>query len=1598
MAVDLLQQDDEFNSQLVSAKVDKHALVDFNLSGILTATAVDSGLSVWNSLPFTETIETREALKKLDSDALRAYDENQNAVTLGGFLIPGVGIGAGSLKILNTMRASNKGWSWFNNSYRADKLAELERVTRLGKEGIQAKKALEKEIFSIGLKNNALDWAVTEAAIAGLMYDHPFMEDYWENPVQNIGLSLLVGGVVEGVAARVADNFDIKAITSAVNKEAYEEVFKAVTNKTQGAYASAGRIKAADTNIENLTALIEKNRGIPERQLLVETAEYVRLQEQAIADDIFESMLKGTSLEAVDKTAKNAIRARLTQRLGTEQVDAIDLYRLSDADLNKVNLGRSGSAKLFAASDEAGEARVPFKPRLNKQGEISEIPRVVYVPEWDSYVAAGQAANVTRANAISLNLDDHIKRLETNFGRKPNLDVGVSYAVDNAALIDSRFMAAIAKVGAMSRDEIRGLHVAADDLALTNAIVVANSNTPELFRGLKIKMTDTKGVEVYRDVGEIAKLVWSQKEQLINSQLRRGVGLQTIAIRTNTPLATVKAMALLPARGRSFEKAMQIDDSIKLSTYNDYLEVTTGKYLDAAEAPLVLQANARKWNFSEAMANLDNRQMDAVTKEFLLSTMKASKSRIGRVLGDYFDDNKALIDLINTEISNANNDSLGNAFLTSADHFLRKTGAFGMAITTVGKNLSDIKRNMAESVTKPLASLFADIVRAGDADVIEFNVARALNASISGIRRYNPELRQFEVKLETPKKYDDGSVIEWEAAKFQDKDFVVRSDAVHATLLAIQETGRELYKLKALRQRLTGGRPPRDLGFWMPAFNPKNKYKGYLWDPVNQRSQMILANTADELTAQTQAFRKFIEGLPENDVRKQMIVVEDKTHQALFNQLQGRDDVLDMTIANIDRFKTGSGGPAIVRADTLEMSELLSGYEHYIESHITAMSGMMMYDTMDTLKKISTMNLSKYQHQNLPQVMSFLDKPKDGANSIKNILLGNSNLNSYEWWDQYNNIFEAGSTYGLNILGKAFKPVFDAAGTGILKAASFAGSKSAEERMLKAIKSLDYEQAAKELREKGMLNPWDIFDAAAAEKFNLANIADHPNTSRRLIFGSNAYAGTVALRLFELAQPIVNILSLPILTSLAAYDRMPATFMGVKKATGKISVTQAMMEGARAISSPEFASLNRRWKELGYTKGYVSEANDFARQARQFEPGPMAKLEDALDSRFVQALSKPADVAEDWVRMMALNTGAVIAKRLYPELGEDGITLFARNFMDRSVGNYHAPQRPVLFQGTMGVAMGLFQTYMVTMAQSVYRHLELRNYKALGKAALLQGGIFGTQSMPGYDIVSTTIGDKFSDDNVDLTTGVYRAFDDPIADAIVYGLPSSLGPALYSRGDLQPRIPAVGSPTTMAGIDILRQTGELGWKLVKAIQPANPEKARAIGEALSTQSVSRPIARVSELFSGYAVTSQGNTVATPEQVGSPMDIIRALHEADPSLIQWTSLMSRLMATRPLEEAKIREVMYQNSFYNQADFENRQRAMTRLKQAIRSGNLTSEVVEKVAEEYMRTGTPEGWRGAVNDALAQTNTSGRQHLLESLKPDSPLMFMIDSLDGY
>jgi hypothetical protein len=525
-----------------------------------------------------------------------------------------------------------------------------------------------------------------------------------------------------------------------------------------------------------------------------------------------------------------------------------------------------------------------------------------------------------------------------------------------------------------------------------------------------------------------------------------------------------------------------------------------------------------------------------------------------------------------------------------------------------------------------------------------------------------------------------------------------------------------------------------------------------------------------------------------------------------------------------------------------------------------------------------------------------------------------------------------------------------------------------------------------QMEAKGIVNPYKDIEAMV-EVFRKEGRIGGAEPTPKIITLSNALTATVVLRMAELAQPLVNILSLPILTSGAINRKMASSFMGTEIASdAKFSVTATMIEGMRLMNHPVEGV---KWSKIAEANNLFSpdwrEVNGILQQSKNLETGLLASVEKGLESKLVKTLSWGADQSEQLARRVAFYNGVALAKKAYPGISDAGIMTFARNFMDEAIGNYASAQRPALFQGTLGTAMGLFQTYMLTLGQQMYRGIEARQWASLGKQLLTQQSIFGSASLPGFHPVSEAIGNNFSDNNFDLTTGTFRALPNKLSEILLYGLPSQLV-GITTRGDIQPRVPnPLQGLDSIVAVNTTKQAYEGLERVVKAAFSADENTGKAMLEALSLQSISRPVARISEMISGHSITKTGRIIQnnlTLNPFAEDADVL--------------GILSRAMATRPLEEIKAREADHLNTLYSAANSKERREVTSKLRSYIVNGNLDSEKLESLAEEYMRTGNPSGWRAAVNDAIKQAGATNTDNATRHLRPDAAVMRMMEDLD--
>lgn len=1598
-------------------------------AGVTSAAVIDIGTTIWNSLIPEATgleLSTQDALQRIGyQGAITAYEENRETVDalsfIGGVFIPG----GAALKLTRAIRAGIRGTNWLSQTRHFDDLKRVEQLVSEGSEASAAFKKAKASIFLRGQANNAIDVAATEVAIIAAMSSHPYMEDYLKDPVSNFATSFLIGGAIGGGIAAIGNRMELSKVIGDIQSQVTGELFDAAKIYTSFAADNATNALSTKMSIDNLDELAKKE-GVS--GLAKQTADNFKINLQAQLGLIEKEAFSPAIIQIEDAAARKAITGLLSDNrfIGVQKIDFANIVKPLDKEKG-----------LFA------QAKQKLSPTADQI--VPQADAMLYDPKYKAFITRETGIQLGTIADLPVTLDslrtsNRMKALGEN-SQKFRDDV----FLNTSANIDQRFAADFFRYNKLKASEFEMVVVEAGDISKLNGLthgyrqqvknlqeIISNPaskqkaivdavNELERLATARITIKEANGTVRRSMVAVIDEDLNLAKSAMIRQLQANGVPTEVIAIKTNTTTEVVDAFvnsdagslrqlgfedvnqfskynsedsikaAMSPAnrlleikyknpfsdltvkeladtKGPKYQRAKQLNDIMRLQQ-RSIAEYASAKLFLAETTKLTADQKALLNNAPELINPATQRYEAAVTRyeeamsaahaDFVDSTLLqfSNLEMVDRLRRDVL--NSYVLPILRNGISNAVNAKGGNRTWTSTDFATRHMEEFGRLATEIGDARVGIDLQVNKRLLTPISNAGRAI--AGDsAKMTEF--ANALNVRASNGGKLIYKEGKFVTQV-----IKSGEVVEEIPAVVPgtNKVFEVTSREVDELLIHLQNAGREIYENQRVVNQLKGVREPSDIGFWVPAYNPVNKHIGFVQDLNTGALRTFVGNTADELTETMKAYPKKAHErlLTRDEVEKYKISV----HGDLLDDIVSPDATM---------LKQGIGLVAPEVSPQM-LGELVEGIRSRVQYQSSSIIEAAIPDLMQKLDLMSAYNqrATATQGSNAFQRAVKTSAAKDTARDVKEIILGQSASRSNPFMSGINTTTNTLIQYGIDMTTKLFKTFQAAAG------------KDA---------SIDYGKYMDSLKAAGIENPFKVFDEAAqAAQYERALGRTEAITPQRLVNTANAYAATIALRFGELAQPLVNMMSLPILQISAISRTFKAeSLKNGADVLGNNSLS-IIANGIRRMNSQH--PINRKYmkmfEEEGLLNSRVSEVDDLIREARFATGGTVSRIERAIDSSFVNFMSKPSDMSDTLTRKATLMTAVELANKLYgPTISDQQMLIFARDFLKQTIGNYSAAQRPAMFQGTFGAAMGLFQTYMLTYAQSMYRSIELKDYKGLGKMMLAQAGIFGAGSLPGFQPVSELIGEEFSDDHMDLIRGTYRALPDPLANVIMYGLPSNLAPAIHTRGDVNPRLPTGFS--TMVAPSMIAQTMDTLYGVGKAITSGSKPAGQAFMEALSMQSVSRPIARWSELISGSAVTRQGKQIAGEQATGSIPGLINYM-SGNAETWNWQGAMARVFSTRPLAEAKIREAHHLKSVYDAADTEHRKSVTQTLNQLIRAGSLDEQSLEDLAVSYLRVGSPQGFRSAVHEAMLSNSRESYLDLTSRLG-DSPLMYMLEDIE--
>lgn len=333
-------------------------------------------------------------------------------------------------------------------------------------------------------------------------------------------------------------------------------------------------------------------------------------------------------------------------------------------------------------------------------------------------------------------------------------------------------------------------------------------------------------------------------------------------------------------------------------------------------------------------------------------------------------------------------------------------------------------------------------------------------------------------------------------------------------------------------------------------------------------------------------------------------------------------------------------------------------------------------------------------------------------------------------------------------------------------------------------------------------------------------------------------------------------------------------------------------------------------------------------------------------------------------------------------ISSDEARSYIQTFVNRVRGNLIASQRPLMFQGPIGQAVSLFQTYQFNMLQQLMRYAGEGSAKDVAMLLGLQGTLYGMSSLPAFNfinqhIIGTASGNPQHRDLYDATYGVLGK---NMGDWLMYGVPSKmLNLNLYTRGDLNPRSLTI-IPTNPADVPLFSAYGKFFGNLKQ--MASNISSGAGVWNSFLSgvehNGISRPLAGLAQVLQGGSTNAKGALIGSNDLMSM-------------------ATLARLSGGRPLDEAITNDAMYRVTSYQAADREKQQNLSQALRIATENGGMPDgDQMNKFIADYVAAGgTPTNFSRFMTHQILAANTPAANLMIQHLK--SPMSQSLQGIMG-
>jgi hypothetical protein len=1504
----------------------------FQGAGRLIATGMLSGANSFYNTGVTignwfgaeaELNDTKDWISGIDSDLGSYYSENRQAADLVGFVASSILPGIAGIKVLNAgqsaLRAASARGILGENLSKATGLLvpQTEKYIALAAQDITAAQATFSSINQAGVKalasgvwQNTLEAAAFETAVQATMFKSPILDgqDGWDI-AKNIAIGGAVGGVIGGAFAAAGSLGRIKGLVKeeelrikpfsdrVIPEKGTSPAERIMLFQEDREFARAPNLAEANYDVK-LAAHTDKLRRIDND---IRTAYH----EMVIGKDVELGNMIADAGHALDS------RTTLNNLLGAQQITRV-------GQLTDVEKATAKAAKEGKVPDAAGSVQY-VKLTGEGAGVVSDSEPLVLSLADRVKVGAGQTTR------------DKVFQEVREQGFKP----GQNWSV-------------LGLKGANIANQAEARHIWADSILkeIKDGTGINQFDIPVLERAYKdgilnIKLVDDTGStlkDTFASKQELWNHIRSVKDTAANELLRTKVLEGTTGVEHGTEaISKIVNVKLARLEGTAVKSELEDYQAWQSGTseYRKFLESKGLATPANAEAdPRFLPTYAKISKSAPDLTDIDGHVIDGMT--YIKTQQSLIRDAVNNVVSKATGDIYATIpEITDSSLLTANRYGAGAGLISFANGGYGSLESTTQLLGTITKGLKVKFRGDTETVMQgPLFKLLQNQEAAIEWSTLNQKVSRSGRL---WVRHTDETGDEFLAAKDALAKYTKEGVVDYDSMLASDPEALISLKtpaAIEAVDSHIARTGSRTATYRELRaaQGLTDQKDPAVFRPIRP--NPKDyPYFAFVKDPRvtgSGHTTMVFANSEGKLQELIGKVPPEYQVLTKRDTEDFFRARGEYEHQRTLSESYIDSDLKNRGIYSDFFTKTD---PQKLVDDALQ--------QHLREDDTLAMELMRaknqkafswLEDQGDAYTKVSASKFGSYSDR-LEQAGKnpYLDYIKTALDISK--------VSEYPLLAGFNRLLDGAVSRGHAAISSVFN-----------RAKSPEDLAEINQLIDRYGMNTGYRDAATDLlvnhtAPKGELTKFVRTANAILSKLTLG--LDPLNALNNMI-GANILRGT------ELKQ---------ITDAIKAGDTKLAGELGnlskVQLPGVTDSITAPSKLVARAISNfvKDDGTLTTAYKSAGYIKDASEQfrqiLDDFTLRGTESVSELNTRVRRAFDrAKSISELGEKLTgnkFAEEFNRFISAD---VMRQLTEPAVSRGLLTQaeagsYINTFVNRVEGNTIASQRPLMFQGPIGQAIGLFQSYQFNLMQQMFRYIGEGTGKDAAMLLGLQGTFYGLQGLPAFQfinqhVVGTLSGNQKHVDLYDSTLGVAGK---QMGELLLYGLPSNiLQTNLYSRGDINPRQVTV-IPTSLPDVPFIGAFGKFLGSVKETVGKIGQGGAvwESLLQGLEHNGLSRPLAGMAQTLQAagpggvaYSTTSKGSILFSND------------------FASWATA-SRIAGGRPLDEAVINDATYRIQSYQALDRAKMLALSETTKSAVIQGNKPDESsLIEFAKHYAQNG--------------------------------------------